>query len=75
MSEIIAIMDEVPLGRFKHEIGLKLRQALFLNVILLYTEVWHYVFKEEINMLESISKRPVKNFHGVPLSRGRRHTH
>ena len=33
-NEIIAILDEIPLGRYKMEIGLKLRQAMLLNSIL-----------------------------------------
>ena len=31
VTEIIAILDEIPLGRYKLEIGLKLRQAMLLN--------------------------------------------
>ena len=31
VNEIIAILDEIPLGGFKLEIGLKLRQAMLLN--------------------------------------------
>ena len=37
-NEIISILDEVPLGRFKLEIGLCLRNALFLNSILFSSE-------------------------------------
>ena len=33
-NEIIAILDEIPLGRYKMEIGLKQRQAMLLNGIL-----------------------------------------
>ena len=31
VNEILAILDEIPLGRFKMEIGLKLRQAMLLK--------------------------------------------
>ena len=41
VNEILAILDEIPLGRFKMEIGLKLRQAMFLNGILYNSEAWH----------------------------------
>ena len=56
VSEIIAILEEIPLGRFKHEIGLKLRQAMFLNGILFNTEAWHSVTEEEIKMLETVDE-------------------
>ena len=36
VNEILAILDEIPLGRFQIEIGLKLRQAMLLNGILFY---------------------------------------
>ena len=34
-------IDEIPLGRFKMEIGLKLRQAMLLNGMLYNSEAWH----------------------------------
>ena len=48
VSEITAILEEIPLGRYKHEIGLKLRQAMFLNGILYNSEAWHSISEEEI---------------------------
>ena len=43
VSEILAILDEIPLGRYKLEIGLKLRQAMLINGILYNSEAWHSV--------------------------------
>ena len=38
VAEILAIIDEIPLGKYKMEIGLKLRQAMLLNGILFNSE-------------------------------------
>ena len=35
VNEILAIIDEIPLGSYKMEIGLRLRQAILLNGILI----------------------------------------
>ena len=50
VSEIIAILDEIPLGRYKLEIGLKLRQAMLLNGILFNSEAWHAHCKKNIGL-------------------------
>ena len=31
VSDILAILDEIPLGQYRLEMGLKLRQAMLLN--------------------------------------------
>ena len=51
VAEIIAILDEIPLGRYKMEIGLKLRQAMLLNGILFNSEAWHSIDDKEIRKL------------------------
>ena len=56
VTEIIAILDEIPLGRYKLEIGLKLRQAMLLNGILFNSESWHSVTETELRMLESVDE-------------------
>ena len=43
VSEIRSILTEIPLGRYKVDVGLKLRQAMFLNAILFNSEAWHDV--------------------------------
>ena len=45
-AEILALLDEVPLGKYKLEMGLKLRQAMFLNGVLYISVAWHAVNKE-----------------------------
>ena len=43
ISEIRAIINEVPLGRYKLEIGLQLRQAMLLNGLLYNSEAWQRI--------------------------------
>ena len=56
VNEILAILDEIPLGRYKMEIGLKLRQAMLLNGMLYSSEAWHSVSELEIRMLETVDE-------------------
>ena len=56
VSESTAILEEIPLGRYKHEIGLKLRQAMLLTGILYNSEVWHSVTETEIIILEMVDE-------------------
>ena len=48
--EIIAILDEIPLGRY----NLKLRQAMLLNGMLHNSEAWHNL--AEIRLLEKVDE-------------------
>ena len=52
----MAILEEIPLGRFKDEIGLRLRQAMLLNGILYNSESWHSVTEKVFRMLEVVDK-------------------
>ena len=56
LSEIRAIINEVPLGKYKLEIGLQLRQAMLLNGILFNSEAWHSVSAEDFSALEKIDE-------------------
>ena len=51
IREINAILEEIPLGKYRVDIGLKLRQAMLINGILFNSEAWHGVDKnlEKIN--------------------------
>ena len=55
-NEIIAILDEIPLGRYKMEIGLKLRQAMLINGMLYNSEAWHNLAEAEIRWLEKVDE-------------------
>ena len=42
-SEILSILSEIPLGKYKIEAALHLREAMLLNGILYNSEAWHGV--------------------------------
>ena len=56
VSEIISIMSEIPLGKYKVQIGLILRQAMLLNGMLHSSEVWSDIKKDEIKLLEDVEE-------------------
>jgi hypothetical protein len=60
LAEIRAILQDVPLGKYKIQIGLQLRQAMFVNGILYNSEVWHSPTKEDIAKLEVIDHQIMK---------------
>ena len=61
VNEIIAILDEIPLGRFKMEIGLKLRQAMLLNGILYNSEAWHSLSETEVRIFETVDEHLLRS--------------
>ena len=50
VAEILAIIKDIPLGQYKIEIGLKLRQAMLLSMLLFNSEAWHDVSDPEIKI-------------------------
>ena len=55
-SEILAIVNEVPLAHWKVEAGLNLRQAMLVNGTLFNSEAWHGVTKKDIILLEKVDE-------------------
>ena len=53
-SVIRAIFQDIPLGKYKTEIGLELRQALFVNSVLSNCETWHSIKDTDITRLNMI---------------------
>ena len=51
---------EIPLGSYKMEIGLRLRQAILLNGILFNSEAWHGVSEIEVKMLETVDEALIR---------------
>ena len=49
-AEIRAILEDVPLGKYRTQIGLQLRQAMFVNGVLFYTEVWHGLKHKDLDI-------------------------
>ena len=56
VSQIMAILSEVPLGKYKIQMGLHLRQAMLINGILYTSEAWHCLNNSHIEMLEAVDK-------------------
>ena len=61
VSEILSILDEVPLGKFKVQIGLIPRQALLLNGILHNSEVWSDLKLSDIKLLEDVDEHLLRS--------------
>ena len=56
ISNILAIVNEVPLGHWKIEAGLRLRQAMLVNGILFNSEAWHGISQKDIAPLEKVDE-------------------
>ena len=67
VSEIRAILNEVPLGRYKLEMGLHLRQAMLINRLLFNSEAWHSVTQQDILSFEKLDKSLLRDHSKTPL--------
>ena len=56
LSEIKATLSEIPLGAYKLEMGLQLRQAMLVNGLLYSSEAWHSVDTKDIIALEKVDE-------------------
>ena len=56
IAEILSIINEIPLGKHKYEVAMKLREAMLLNGILFNSEAWHGVTHAQIVKLEQIDE-------------------
>ena len=52
-----AILQDIPLGVRRYEMGLTLRQAWFLNGTLYNSEVWCALSKSDLNVLEVLDQK------------------
>ena len=62
---MLAIVNEVPLGHWKVQAGLGLRQAMLLNGILYNSEAWHGVEKKDIILLEKVDEALLRGILGA----------
>ena len=71
LSNILAIVNEVPLGQWKVDAGLRLRQAMLVNGVLFNSEAWHNVSMNDLILLEKVDEallRGLVNGHAkIPL--------
>ena len=54
--EIRALLSDMPFGCRRVEVGLMLRNAMFVNGILCNSEVWHSISKKHIEELEVMDR-------------------
>ena len=56
-GKIRSTIEDIPLGKHRMDIGLHLREAMLLNVILFNSEAWHSLSLSEIKTLESVDEQ------------------
>ena len=56
VSDILAILNEIPLGIYRLDMGLKLRQAKLLNGMLFSSEGWQGLGKDDLKCLEKVDE-------------------
>ena len=61
LSVIRAILQDIPLGKYKVEIGLELRQALFINSVLFNSENWHGLKKTDTANIDIIDHQLLRS--------------
>ena len=64
-SQIMAILEEIPLGRYKTEIGLLLRKVMLINCMLFNSEVWNCVNEKHMKDLEKIDENLLRRLLGA----------
>ena len=61
LSEITALLNDIPLGSKRFEMGMTLRQAWFINGTLYNSEVWCAFSKADIEVLEVLDRENTKS--------------
>ena len=59
---IMSILDEIPLGKHRISVAMKLREVMLMNGILYNSEAWHGVTKNHIKNLETIDEDLLRKF-------------
>ena len=60
-AEIKAILSEIPLGKYRIQVGIQLREAMFLNGVLFNSEVWPKLTATEISTLENVDHQLLRS--------------
>ena len=56
IAEIMAILNEIPFGKYRFEVAMKLRESMLLNRMLFNSEAWHGLTLADVASLEKIDK-------------------
>ena len=65
VSEILALVNEAPLGSFRVQAGLILRKAMLVNGTLFNSEAWHGISSSQIEAFEKIDQALLKGLIGA----------
>ena len=60
VAEILSIINEIPLGKHRVDVALRLREAMLINGILFNSEAWHGVTLAHIAKLESVDEALIR---------------
>ena len=61
VAEILAIANNIPLGQYRIEIGLKLRQTMLISAMLFNSEAWHDISDGKIKSLEVVDEHLIRS--------------
>ena len=61
VTQILGILSEIPLGKYKIQMGLHLRQAMLINGMLYNSEAWHNLNSEHIKMLQEVDNHLLRS--------------
>ena len=64
-SEIMAIVNEIPFGKHRIEVALKLRESMLLNGMLYNSEAWHGITKADVATLEKVDQALLRSILGA----------
>ena len=65
-GDILAILDEIPFGKYRVEAGIHMRNGMLVNGMLTNSEVWYGVTNDELKHLEMVDEyliRKILNCH------------
>ena len=65
LSDIIFLIESIPNGKRKIEVGLELRQSWFLNSTLLNMETWHNMKENDLNELKKLDQYLLRKIIGA----------
>ena len=54
VASILSIINDIPFGKHRVEVGLKLREAMLINGMLFNSEAWHGVTNAQVATLEKL---------------------
>ena len=66
VANILSILNEVPFGKHRVEVGLKLREAMLINGMLFNSEAWHGVTNAQVATLEAVDLALLRGILNVP---------